>query len=191
MAYFFVVLLLTLLGTLLSVPLLPAFNELRYKQDAEPLNVIQQHAGDIRHFAQSFASLIEGLQAVLDRSQQCGDVARGVLPDGSHYVVLRNTDELPVQKEGLFSICRQVIAFSSKTACPGRINFTKELYARGEFSGGDENQYRAILGANDVRLGKLSTVLRWAHSGGELVADGGCNLYGRISAEKRVALGRG
>lgn len=191
MSYLFVGLLIALLGTLLAVPLLPAMNELRNKQDAEPLNVIQQHAGDIRHFAQSFASLIKELEPVLDRSRQCGDVARGLLPDGSRYFVLRSSDGLPIQEQAGSSVCSYVIAFSVDVSCPGNTTFTRELYAHEYFQGGDESQYRAILGAASIKLGKNSTVLRWVHAGRELRADEGCNLYGRASAQERIELRRG
>lgn len=192
MAYFFVALLVALLGTLLSVPLLPAIHELRRKQDAEPLNVIQQHAGDIRHFAHSFATLFKELQPVLDRSQTTGDISRGVLPDGSHYIVVRRAEELPeLRKQSGLSLCPYVVALSGDATCPGQMNFRKELYARGYFSGGDNNQYRAVLGMNSIRLGKQSAVLRWAHAKFELFAGEECDLYGRISAEHRIELSRG
>jgi cytoskeletal protein CcmA (bactofilin family) len=191
MAYIFVAVLIAILGTLLGLPLLPAIRELRQKRDAEPLNVIQQHAGDIRHFAQSFAVLINELEPVLARSHNCGDVTRGVLPDGSHYVVLSNPDELPVQKQAGLSLCQYVIALSGDVTCPGQISFAKELYVRGNFMGGDGNHYRALLGAHDLRLGSHSTVLRWAHAGGEFTADEGCNLFGRVSAQERIELRRG
>ncbi|HKW16411.1 MAG TPA: hypothetical protein VJO35_02765 [Terriglobales bacterium] len=188
MAYFFVGLLVVVLATLLSVPLLPAIHELRNKQDAEPLHVIQQHAGDIRHFAQSFASLIKELEPILDRSRYCGDVTRGVLPDGSHYFVLGNADQIPVQKRHGLSECPYVIAFSADVNCPGRMSFAKEIYSSRHFQGGDQNQYRAILGGAGIHLGRNSTVLRWAHAGGELIAHEGCSLYGRASAQERIEL---
>lgn len=192
MTYLFVILLVAVMGALLTVPLLPAIQEFRHKEDAEPLNVIQGHAGDIRHFAQSFAARIKELEPVLDRSQRTGEVARGVLPDGSHYCVVRDSDDLPLSRKAAdVSLCPYVVAFSSNVACSGNICFTKELYARGSFSGGEHNQYRAILGVGDVTLGRCSTVLRWAHSTGEFNAGEGCNLYGRISAQQRVELKRG
>lgn len=192
MAYFFITLLLALVGIMLGIPLLPAIYETRQKQDAEPLNVIQQHAGDIRHFAHSFATLIKELEPVLDRSHISGNVSRGVLPDGSHYLVLRRADELPgLQKEQGLAVCPYVIAFSGDVNCPGQMNFAKELYVRGHLVGGDHNQYRAVLGKQDLRFGKRSTVLRWAHAGSELVADEESMLYGRLSAEERIELRRG
>lgn len=192
MTCLFVTVLLAVVGALLSVPLLPALYELRQRQDAEPLNVIQQHAGDIRHFANSFAAVIKELEPVLERSHVSGDFSRGILPDGSHYFILPHVDELPKVKEqsGLLS-CPYVIAFSGDVTCPRQMNFAKEIYVRGHFWGGDRNQYRAVLARSDVRFGRQSTVLRWAHAGSQLVADEECKLYGRISAECRIELRRG
>ncbi len=192
MESFYMALLLTVVGTLLVVPLLPAINELRQKTDVEPLNVIQQHAGEIRHFAQSFASVITQLEPALERSRVGGDMCRGVLPDGSPYVILGKADQLPeLSRKGDLSYCPYVIAFSNSVSSPGYLNFERELYARGDFSGGEQSHYRAVLATSNVRFGRRSTVLRWAHAGSELVADGQCELYGRISAEHRIQLSPG
>jgi len=132
------------------------------------------------------------LETLLDRSQDSGDVARGVLPDGSHYCVVRSAEDVPLTRESDdASSCSCVIAFASGAICPGKISFAREVYVRGDFTGGAHNQYRALLGVGNVSVGKYSTILRWAHSGGEFSADEGCALYGRISAERRVELNRG
>jgi len=192
MAYLFVVLLLLLSGTLVGLPLLPAICELRQKQDAEPLKVIQQHAGDIRYFASSFATLIKELEPLVNRSRTSGDVCRGVLPDGSQYIIMRTVDELPrMQKQNDLFLCPNVIAFSNDVTCPGQIKFAKELYVHGQFRGGDCNQYRAVLGMSGIRLGKRSSVLRWAHAAFELVADEECQLYGRVSAAGYLTISQG
>ena len=62
------VLLVLLAGILFVLPLLPALIELRLKRDAHPLNVIQQYAGEIRHFSYGFRVYIE---ALLEPLQKC------------------------------------------------------------------------------------------------------------------------
>src|SRR2546423_583913 len=71
--------LVMLTGVLLTVPLIPAFKEVRRKTDAEPLNVIQRHAGDIRHFAHSFAEVIQELKPVLERCHLYGRISAAQL----------------------------------------------------------------------------------------------------------------
>ena len=60
--------LILLFSLMLMLPLVPAFVELRRKSDASPLNVVQQHAGEIRHFANSFRTYIQVLGPTL---KQC------------------------------------------------------------------------------------------------------------------------
>jgi len=57
-------LLVLLAGILFTLPLLPALTELRLKRDAQPLNVVQQYGGEIRHFSYGFRTYIDDL---LDR----------------------------------------------------------------------------------------------------------------------------
>lgn len=190
--YLSVAILVSLIGIMLILPLFPAFGELRHKSDAAPLNVIQQHAGDIRHFAHTFAGFIKELEPVLSRSQQTGRLAAGTLSDKSQYLVLPDTRHLPgLQKQAKSFSCPYVVACAADYVCGDSLHFAKEIYARGRFVGGEGNQYRAILGETDIALGPSSTVLRWAHAEGELTAARDCHLYGRISAARRIRLQSG
>ena len=181
-----------LTGVLLTVPLIPAFKEVRRKTDAEPLNVIQRHAGDIRHFAHSFAEVIQELKPVLERCQRSGAGARGVLAGGSEYLVVGNLKNIPgLVKQGEAFMCSTVVAFVAEFVCPGSVIFGQEIYAHQRFTGGAHNQYRAILGENDVSLGPASTILRWAHSEKVLTAAARCHLYGRISAAQLIRVEQG
>ncbi|MBV9181294.1 MAG: hypothetical protein JO356_08275, partial [Acidobacteria bacterium] len=54
MSAWLAVLVLTLTATVLFVlPLIPGLRELYFSSDAQPLTVVQQHAGEIRYFANS------------------------------------------------------------------------------------------------------------------------------------------
>jgi hypothetical protein len=80
-------------GLMFTLPLLPALVELRRKTDALPLSVVQQNAGEIRHFANSFRTYIQGLDPILQRCVDSGTTATGTLADGEEYVVLGRADE--------------------------------------------------------------------------------------------------
>jgi cytoskeletal protein CcmA (bactofilin family) len=171
------------------LPLVPALVELHRKSDALPLNVIQQQAGEIRHFADSFRSYIKGLEPLLRESLRSEAAVPGVLPDGTEYLVLGRGDEalrLPLKEQD--GLCPVLLATSTDLVLPSDTTFSKDIYAGGQFIGGARNQYRAILGEKDVHLSRESGVMRWVHAMGEFQADPGCELYGRISSDRRIRL---
>ena len=164
--------LILFVSMMLMLPLLPAFVELRRKSDASPLNVVQQHAGEIRHFANSFRTYIEVLEPTLQQCVASGTTASGILPDGVEYLALGRCDDsqtLPIQQPG--STCSVTIAAGSDLALPPEITFLRDVYAGGQFSGGDNNSYRAILGEKAVHLGRSSRVSRWVHAVGGVSAE--------------------
>jgi predicted acyltransferase (DUF342 family) len=184
--------LLCLAGSLFMLPLVPALLELHRKSDARPLNVIQQHAGEIKHFADGFRSYIKGLEPILRESLNSQAAVFGTLPDGTDYLVLGRGDEalrLPLKEED--GLCPMLIATSSNLVLPPDITFSKDIYAGGEFVGGMKNQYRAILGEKEVHLNSESCVMRWVHAVGDFQADPGCELYGRISSDRHIRLESG
>jgi cytoskeletal protein CcmA (bactofilin family) len=163
--------------------------ELKRKSDALPLNVIQQHAGEIRHFANSFRTYIQVLQPTLRRCVASGATASGALPDGVKYLALGRCDDpqaLPIQQPG--AICPVTIVAGSDIIVPPETTFVRDIYAGGRFRGGDNNSYRAILGEEDVHLGRFSRVTRWVHAVGEFAADPRCGLSGRISSDSCIRL---
>jgi cytoskeletal protein CcmA (bactofilin family) len=176
-------------GVMFMLPLVPALVELKRKSDALPLNVIQQHAGEIRHFANSFRIYIQALQPALQQCVASGATASGTLPDGVQYLALDRCEDPQaplIQQPG--GICPVMIAAASDIAVPPETTFARDLYAGGRFRGGDNNTYRAILGDKDVVLGRNSRVTRWVHAVGEFAADLGCGLGGRVSSDSSIRL---
>lgn len=179
-------------GLMLMLPLVPAFEELRRKSDAMPLSVIQQHAGDIRHFANSFRAYIQALEPTLRVCLAAGSTSTGTLPDGTGYLILGRTSEpleLPLEPEG--AVFPRILVAATDLNLPPQRVFSNDIYAGGQFVGGENNSYRAILGEKDVRLGQSSRVLRWVHAAGEFTADDRCQLFGRISSDRGIRLHEG
>jgi hypothetical protein len=176
-------------GLLFMLPLLPAFVELRRKSDALPLSVVQQNAGEIRHFANSFRDYIKGLEPIMQGCVAAGTFATGILPDGEEYVVLGRLDQPLVralaQRDATHAV---VIAAGTDLIAPPHATFSKDIYAGANFQGGEKNNYRAILGEKDVHLGASSRVMRWVHAVGEFTADSSCSLFGRISSDSLIRL---
>ncbi len=190
--YFALAILIFLAGTVFMLPLVPALVELHRKSDALPLSVIQQHAGEIRHFADSFRSYIKGLEPVLRQSLNSEAAVFGSFPDGTDYLVLGRGDQalrLPLKEED--GLCPMLIATSSDLLLPSDITFSKDIYAGGRFIGGAKNRYRAILGEKEVHLSTESRVMRWVHAVGKFQADPGCELNGRISSDHHIRLQSG
>ncbi|MBV8049651.1 MAG: polymer-forming cytoskeletal protein [Acidobacteriaceae bacterium] len=181
--------LLLLTGTLLALPLLPAIRELRQNSDAEPLNVIQEHAGEIRYFANRFRAYLEPLEPILRESLISGRKASGVMPDGTEYLVLGSGTEalaLPLGEKD--ELCPVLLASATDLTVSSNSTFSRDVYSRGHFVGGINNQYRALLAEEGLHLGAGSSVMRWVHACGELQAETGCKLFGRVSSDCRIRL---
>jgi cytoskeletal protein CcmA (bactofilin family) len=178
---------------LLTLPLLPALRELRLKRDAEQLIVIQQHAGEIRHFAYVFRHYIEGLQGPLQHCVALGTTATGTLANGDQYVLLGRNDDASFLGAGKVkdSTCPLIVFVGTDMALPGGLTFLKEVYAAGRLVGGEGATYRALLGDRDIHLERSSKVMRWAHSVGVFRADHDCDLYGRVSSDQEILLQSG
>jgi cytoskeletal protein CcmA (bactofilin family) len=190
--YLAVVVLVLLAGVLFTLPLLPAFIELRRKWDAQSLSVIQQYGGEIRYFAQGFRGYISGLHDPLEQCVASRTTATGTLPDGTEYLLLGRADHAWFVPAGMKDgTCPFVIAAGTDLALPNGLTFVKGIYAAGQLVGGEANTYRVILAEKDIHLLRDSKVMRWAHAEGELQAEHDCELYGRISSDHGIQLRAG
>ena len=185
------VLVVLLAGILLTLPLLPALVELRLKRDAQPLKVIQEYAGEIRHFSYGFRSYIAALLEPLRECAASRTMAKGTMPDGDHYLLLGRADDARLVSAAGRTTCQSVVAAGTDVVLPGGITFVKEMYAAGDLTGGEKSVFRALLGERDIQLGPGSTVTRWAHAVGVFRAGRDCDLYGRISSDRAIQLESG
>jgi len=187
--YIAVAALVLTISMMFMLPLVPALAELYRKSDALPLNVVQQNAGDVRHFANGFRNYIKVLEPILQGCVAAGSTASGTLSDGVDYVVLGRTDEALVlslqQQDATHPV---LLAAGMDLSVPADTTFSQDIYACGDFAGGERNTYRAILGEKNIHLGASSRVLRWVHAAAEFTADPACILYGRISSDSLIRL---
>ena len=181
--------LIFVVGLMAMLPLVPALVELHRKSDAMPLSVVQQNAGEIRHFADSFRTYIKPLEPILQRCVDSKTTDTGALSDGEEYVVLGRLDEPQMRSLENQDLAHPILIIAGiDLVVPPEVTLSKEIYARGQFTGGQKNSYRAILGERNVHLGKASRILRWVHAAGEFTADIGCQLYGRTSSDLLIRL---
>ncbi|HEY1462671.1 MAG TPA: polymer-forming cytoskeletal protein [Terriglobales bacterium] len=185
-----VTVLFVLTGFFLVVPIIPAIRELYRKSDAQPLLVIQKHAGEIRHFSEGFRSYVEQIKPVFEQCLSSGTTARGTLKDKAEYFVMGDSAVASIREvRKQDGECNTVVVACADLHAPGVSNFSREIYIRGKFQGGDYNHYRAILGDKDVQLGAHSIVMRWVHSVGAFSAGHDCDLNCRISSDSSIKLG--
>jgi len=187
--YLAVAVLVFTVSLMLALPLVPAMVELRRRSDARPLNVDQQNAGEIRHFAHGFRAHIKELEPTILRCVGEGINTTCTLSDGEEYVVLGRVDEpLLIALRERDAIHPVVIAAGVDVIVPPEGTFSRDIYAGGDFTGGEKNNYRAIFCDREVHLGAASRVMRWAHAIGKFTAEAGCLLYGRTSSDSVLRL---
>jgi predicted acyltransferase (DUF342 family) len=176
---------------LLAVPLTPACLELIYKSDGAPLKVVQQHAGDVRFFADGFRNYLSRIQKNIDECELFGSDALVVMPDGIPCLVIAQRN---VQHDfGIDAnrVCSKVIAAVETLQLPPDTIFEQDIYSRRRIHGGKGTRYRAILGERDVHLAESTVVMRWVHAVGDIECAPSCDIYGRISSEMSIQLQRG
>ena len=187
--YSSVVMLILWTGLLLVIPMAPAIIELYRKTDAQPLLVLQKHAGEIRHFSEGFRGYVNELNAVRETCRISGTTARGTLKDGAEYFVMSDSAALLPEIWSRGGKCSTVVIACADLCAPRLTLFSREIHAQGNFVGGDHNEYRAILGDKDVHLGAHSIVMRWVHAAGTFNANHDCDLHGRVSSDTAIHLG--
>ena len=176
-------------AVLLLLPLLPAMIEYRGKTDAQPLRVVQDYAGEIRHFSHSFRDFVQGLQAPLRECALQGSTGSGSLRDGSEYILLGHGALYFFQPEELEQhLCNRVILCAGSFSTPDQMAFAKEMQINGDLQGGIANVFRALLVERDAKLAAGSTVLRWMHALGSIRAGRNCAFHGRLSSDKLIHL---
>lgn len=185
------VLLCATTGLLFILPMLPAIDELRRKTDAEPLNVVQQYAGEIAHFAHGFRDSVQRLAPVIAGCAATRSNTMAALRGGDSCIAIGNPNDSSLPEQLAVPNCTTVVIAAVNMELPARTVFVKEIYAAGALKGGEESTYRAIYGDADVALGRASRVMRWAHAAGSLRAGRDCDLYGRISSDGEIVMDAG
>jgi molybdopterin-binding protein len=183
-ALFFVCVLLLLL-----LPLAPALLEWRNKRDAQPLKVVRDHDGNIKHFAHTFGQFVSDHFAVLLRELAPEASVKGQLADGAEYQLLGTHAGQAFAPVALgAAACTRVVLGAASLQLGHEMLFEKEVYAAGAIGGGDRNAFRAILAGGPIAMGEHCAIARWAHSDADITLGSYAKLYGRISAGSAIAL---
>jgi cytoskeletal protein CcmA (bactofilin family) len=174
-----------------GIPLLPAIEEWHARRDVRALRVVRDYDGNVRFFARSFATFVDlhfG-EAILQCRRE-GSARDGVLPDGEPYHIAPPSGSLLIQEdEHRTRRVHRVVVGAGPLLLPDELLFELEIFGHASIRGGRRGVYRALLSRGHIALAEASAVLRWAHAEGSFLAAGANLLYGRVSAERSIALG--
>ena len=191
LAFASIVFLAVALGWIL-LPLLPAFHELRFRTDAEPLQVVRRSDTNIRHFALGFREFLQKhFAAHLDRCDLTDEPQYGELTDGTPFRVLPETVEEPPadDQNEIADIDPHLMLSCGNLKLAAGTTYPREIYTRGSLSAGEGASLRAALADQSIYLGDGCTSFRWLHAAGEVHTGSECTLYGRVSADRLIKLG--
>lgn len=160
-----------------ALPFIPAFIELWWPKDATPLNAVGKDSGQLSYFAESFSKRME-------REGMLSADAPMRLQDGSPVVHHSRQRPLPARSEP----AGNMLLLLDDAPLPDDLVVTRESLAQRTFRGGRASSFRAILGRQDVFLGDDSSIVRWVHAVGHLVAGDRSRLRGRATSDRDILL---
>ncbi len=175
-------LLITLTLILFFLPLLPALQEWRLKEDIMPLRILQTHTGDIRYFSGVFNDFIQNKISALT-----GHFIRGQYKALHCYFIEQGESFVPNRKESQYQKVRRMIVAFGALCLPNHFTFSRELYAKQALTGGINNHFLAVFSEGLFSIGRGSTLSLFAHAH-TISAERDCHLTGRVSATEEIAL---
>jgi cytoskeletal protein CcmA (bactofilin family) len=177
-------------AVLFLLPLLPALVEWRVRRDAQPLKVVREYDGNIKHFANRFRQFLGEQFTELAQAAGKTTVPRnGRLATGDRYqLVGADGKPLITDQERAAETVDQLVLGTGVLELGQGLLYQKEVFAAGDIRTGSENSFRALLARGDIVLGEQCDVLRWAHSDSRFTANRRARLFGRVSANRELVL---
>lgn len=176
-------LLVALVLLVVTLPMLPALREWRWPSDVQPLVIDETDALDPPFLARSFAArLAEAVQA---GASHLGESALVRVAPACADALL-----LPSDAERTAGASHRLWSAAGDVCLPAGIAFYAEVSAAGTLQTATHGVYRALWAGQRLVLAARSAVLRWAH-GQDVVVAGDCDLAGRVTADRQLALAAG
>jgi len=166
------------------LPLLPGLFELFRPTDIEPLRVSQDYDSNPMFFAEGFRSFINKNFTDLNATE----TTNGTLEDGAKYQMVGEKG-VP-NLDGVIGSTKLILSNHPLTLPAGEM-FETEIYGRNSITTGERSHFRAIMSDKTLQLREHSTVLRWAHSDGDMLVGRYSHLYGRATSKQSIFLGEG
>lgn len=178
---------LGLLG--LVLPLLPALHEWWRRTDAAPLQVVRNQDTNVRHFAEGFHVRIQNLLGtrpapaageVIDSTWDYAEPLRVVGAGATRFITAEETAS---------QLLSTVLVLLGDANLPGQMVYQQDVYGQAAVRCGANTTLRAVYAGHTLTLAIDSVVARWAHANTRLIAETGCRLLGRATANERIVLG--
>lgn len=166
------------------LPLLPGLLELFRPTDVEPLRVSQEYDSDPFFFANGFKNYIDRNFTDLTATQNFN----GNLADGTQYQLV-NEKGVPNLDASIGAT--RLILSNHSLALPAGEMFETEIFSKQNIATGERSHFRALMSEQTLHIRDHSTVLRWAHSEGDMVVGRHSNLFGRATSKQSILLNEG
>jgi predicted acyltransferase (DUF342 family) len=186
MAYWAPLLLLAITGVLLVLPVTPALQELRKRQDAGPLPT-SRHDGRIRNFAESFQARLQPLRPELEKCAATKQQVR-LRQDGLE-VLLVGRESFSFDPEEMQHI-QAVMCHHTACVPSGRV-INADVWSFGDLDIAQGAVLRAGMAFGDIRLKRNGAALRWLHARGSVYLGEGSTAHNRLSADEAIVLESG
>ena len=169
---------------LFSLPLIPGLIELLRPTDIKPLSVSQAYDNNPFFFAEGFRSYI---------AREFGDIHsaqnhNGRLADGTKYQLV---GEKGMPNLDASNVTAKLLLSAHPLTLPAGELFEMEVYGKQAVLTGERSHFRALLSENTLHIRDHCTIIRWAHSNGEMAVGRQSKLFGRATSNHSIVLGDG
>ncbi len=179
---FWTLLLVIITAFLFILPLVPGLIEIVKKTDVKPLRVSQAYDSNPFHFAQGFREYIRKQFPDIHSAQN----HNGRLPDGTQFQMV---GEKGIPNLDASNITAKLLLSAHPLTLPAGELFEMEIYGAQAILTGERSHFRALLSDDKLNLREHCTVLRWAHSNGEMAVGRHSKLFGRATSNNTIILG--
>lgn len=163
------------------LPMLPALVEWQRPSDVQPLPIDEADALDPPYLARSFAA----------RLAQAVDAGAAVL--GRTEIVACSGGDAALALDAQERAARashRLWHAAGDLRLPDGVAFYAEVWAAGALRAAERGVHKALWAGGALHLGARASVLRWAHGDEVFVAEG-CELAGRVTAERNLVVAPG
>lgn len=176
------IILILVVAFLFTLPLLPGVVELIRRTDIEPLRVSQAYDITPFYFAEGFRSYIQKTFPNIHSAQN----HNASLEDNTQYQLV---GEKGIPNLDTSKINRRLLLSAHTLNLPANELFETEIYSAQAILTGENNFFRALLADGNLHMRDHCTVVRWAHSNGEMSVGRHSKLFGRATSNHSIILG--
>ncbi len=175
------ILFVVLFFLLLAVPLIPAWLEVFFPKDNQPLFIDLTYIRDPRFFDKQFLGELQPYLNELKKLRNNELKFRGKTPI-EYFNFLDKKDTKTVSS---------LLVINGNLTSTGRCSFQQPIYIKGKAEIGEQTELNILIVHGDVSIGKNSVIKGWLSSYGEIRVGGGVALTNRVVGDKSLSLAKG